>query len=266
MKTKTTSVLGAVIVLAASPCFAALTSITSYTFDSSQNLTSFTVTSGTYTGLNSSTSASGASDGLNGGTDDNTAPGNTVGSSSGGDSFFNFWANGANEVDGFDGALSLNLNAGPGNVGESGSSTNGGFAEFQFGTSLAGQPGIGNDIFIFELSGNDAITVEAIDGSGNVIGDKPVSILTGNWGTGSLSYQFYIDNDATLRSSTPITGVAFDVEDFFTGAPSPIQGIRWTGSDGLDPVSVGYTIVPEPGSSLLACIGALVACGLRRRI
>ena len=153
----------------------------------------------------------------------------------------------------------------PGNIGDSDTDTNGGFAEVQFGTAVTGIAGAGNDIFIFELSGNDAITVEAIDVAGAVLGDLSVEIELDDWVAGSLSYQFYIDNDGALRSSTPIAGVAFDVADFFSGTPSPINGIRWTGSAGLDPVSVGFTSpVPEPTSAILGSLG-FVALLLRRR-
>ena len=92
---------------------AALSSVTSYTFDANQNLTGFTVASGTYTNLNASTSASGAFVPPGTGGDRNQGawryrrnPGG------GGDGFFNFWASGASEVDGFGGVSNLNLNAG----------------------------------------------------------------------------------------------------------------------------------------------------------
>ena len=245
---------------------AAVVAFSSYTVNGSDELTGFTVGSGTYTDLNAAQSASGEYHAA-----PTQSPTGSVAETGG--NFTNFWKAGSTEVQGFGSISNLNPYDGALNAGRSDGILNGGFLEIYFGASLEGRSGAGNDIFLMDLSGDDAITVEAIDGSGDVVGDQSISLLSTTWGGSSSTNQFYHELNANIQPNSPpfwsVEGVAFDVEDFFSGPAGQIQGIRITGTAGVDLTTAGFTtaaVVPE-ASSLTLLLTSLFLCvlGFRRR-
>jgi len=212
---------------AAGTAQAAVVPFSSYTVDGGNALTGFTVPSGIYADVVPAWSASGDYD-------------------TRGDGFLNYWNVATSQVNGVSSFLDLDLDNGAANVGSSTSSgggdsvLNGGFLEVYFGANVVGRSGAGNDVYLTDLGGNDDIvTLQAIDASGNVLGDQSVSVSTSDWGGSTVSYGFNVEV-GTYPSQT-VQGLAFDVEDFFSGTPQGIQGIQLSSPDGVDFASVGFT-------------------------
>ena len=168
-------------------------------------------------------------------------------------------------------AADLNVARGLANV-NAGSSV----FDVQFGQTLTGAAGPGNDIFLLDLgnaegnvsAGDDALTLFALNSSGAVIG-SPVSVVTASFGdTGKLGT--YTTN-GTNSLTRIIAGLALDVEDF--GVTGGISGIRLgaianSTGNGIDPLAIGFNTaaaVPEPTSAAAALLGCLALAARRRR-
>ena len=152
--------------------------------------------------------------------------------------------------------------------------------DVQFGQTLTGAAGAGNDIFLIELGnsgglttagGDDALTVFALDASGAVVG-SPLAIASGDFG--NTQKQGTFTTNGTNSLTRILAGLAIDVEDF--GAVSGgISGIRLGGiagavGNGIDPLAIGFNTaavaaapVPEPTAGLVV-LGGLVATAVRR--
>ncbi len=147
--------------------------------------------------------------------------------------------------------------------------------QFRFGRTLAGD----ERIFILRdapSGGAETITLEAIDGSGDTIGDYSITI-TGNTGPSFGDYGNELTPAVVLErengggdlTRTRI-GVSFLVSDLVgtTGDLSQIEGLRTANSgnaNGWDVTAVGIAaVIPEP-SSLALCATGLALISVRRR-
>lgn len=137
------------------------------------------------------------------------------------------------------------------------------------------QPGDGSCFFMFEIYGNDSVSVQPLDGSGSVIADYSLTLSGSQYGVAVNP------TDAVLRSyggeetGFTISGLTFDLSDFtYTGSGTDpgmpdVYGLRFADADGSvtwDPAVFGSARVPEPSTALLLCatIGIL-GLGARRR-
>ncbi len=142
-----------------------------------------------------------------------------------------------------------------------------------FGGSFtaAGVAGASNDIFVFELGtdsslgtpGDDSVTIQGIDSGNNLIGlALPVAVSA--WGDTGKDVTITTNGSNSLTRN--IAGIAFDVSDLNGGAALPgIVGIRITTASDLDPLSIGYTVVPEPSAAVLSILGLLGLAARRKR-
>lgn len=123
--------------------------------------------------------------------------------------------------------------------------------------------------FLFEIGGNDDITLEPIDSAGDTIGDYSLTISS----YGSVDFTAARPNRSTGGVATnpaQTFGVSFVISDFSgTGDLSDFAGFAYDGLNGsgagddADLVLLGGTVIPEPAS--LAGLGLLGLLTLRRR-
>ncbi|MFW6059156.1 MAG: hypothetical protein ACODAQ_03190 [Phycisphaeraceae bacterium] len=247
---------GTALAMSAASASAAVVGITGVTLDptpsgnirDTTHVTSFTTPSGTWSDIVGADSASNVT------TD--PSPGNESG-------IRNFWGADSSEIDGtasITGANALDLGHGILSIST---------IDVQFGTVLQGAGGSGNDIFIFEVRGDEQLTIKPLDDSGSPIGDFSLSISDTDWGdTGSdrTVNTENVGNGVIGPYSHDVAGVAFDLSDFTgTGELAGVTGLRITDSAGSFGTSVvGYT-VPEPASATLLVVGGLVLLMPRRR-
>ncbi len=169
----------------------------------------------------------------------------------------NIWGFAGSEIDGPNAALGLDVGHGFSNLKA---------GDLMFGAATSGVPGLGNDIFIIEIGGNDNFTVLALDGSGAVIG-TPLNITVSQWGNVGTDLTFNGDNATNNGNFGPATanlaGVGIDLVDLGVVSGS-VAGIRISGtsSNNVDLMAAGYTI-PEPASICL--VGLAAATMLIRR-
>jgi hypothetical protein len=178
----------------------------------------------------------------------------------------NIWGQAGSEIDGPASIVGLDVSTGAVNVN---------VANYFFGQVVTGSAGLGNDIFIVDISSEDTITVRPIDAAGNVIGNfslvlgpnefEPLALTTANLdGTLNQSATSPLDSGSALNNLF-VSIVAFDLSDFVgTGILSGVAGVQIDGGGSFDPSVVGFTSVPEPGLALLLGAG-LGAFALARR-
>jgi len=275
----------ALICLVAFPVSAAILPMTGMTTDPSPNpaggdfvnpyidntaiLTSYTTSAGTVTDLSHPVSANGIFDSYNSGS---------------GVEVRNTWGVNGTEVDGVDAFLNLDVSVGGNNWGDNNDtsvidvgSTGVLRAQFFFSQQInAGAAGNGNDFFLIEAGGNDAIDIVPLDASGNPIGNFTLAVNNStDWGSLGVDY----DRQGNAVSPRPdndlpgLAGVAFDLEDFSgTGTLTGVAGIGISGSSGLDGTIVGVNSqlapapeIPEPTSLVLILVGVAALAGPSRR-
>jgi hypothetical protein len=118
--------------------------------------------------------------------------------------------------------------------------------------------------FLASGANDDTITLVALDIKGEVIGDYSLSILEMDWGEAVLSQNIA----GAGNFSGYIRGVSFLLSDFVgtTGDLSTIAGLSIISNSGADISVIGFATVPEPASVALLLAGfALLATGMRRR-
>ncbi|WP_425396483.1 LamG-like jellyroll fold domain-containing protein [Aeoliella sp.] len=157
----------------------------------------------------------------------------------------NFWGVDGSEIEGPDAVLNLDVSRGVLNSGMSGApagttinfgDTGGESMNFFFQNVLAdaGAPGNANDIFLVEISGNDALTIVPLNASGNPIGDFSLDIAAGDWGDISPP-SIRVGGNSLSAATFNLGGVAFDLSDFSgTGSLTGVAGISVVGPAGLD--------------------------------
>ncbi|MGF1545209.1 MAG: hypothetical protein ACFB00_12040 [Parvularculaceae bacterium] len=205
-----------------------------------------------------------------------------------GDTIRNFFAIDRPEVEGGDSLLGLDVSAGVDNATT---------IELFFGGGLAGAEGEGNDVFLFDLFGDDSILIEALDANGDVIEGTGFAINSGpgpnNFGTddrvdfGEVDFDLALFLDLnpfgapdTVIDDIDIAGVGFDVEDLFTELGfEEVFGLLITGTfvnsgnGSLDLIAAAinteaFSEIPLPGAALLfgsGLAGAAFAGRKRRR-
>ncbi|MGF1604719.1 MAG: beta strand repeat-containing protein [Rhodothalassiaceae bacterium] len=157
-----------------------------------------------------------------------------------GDSIRNYFAINVPEVDGAASLLGLDISVGLDNAV---------VIEAFFDQGLIGAAGDGNDLFLFDLFGDDSVIVEALDADGAVIAGTGLAINsgpgpnnfgtsdTGDFGDTGIDLALFIDlnpfgSPDTIIDDIDIAGVGFDVEDLFSDTPlQPIFGLRITGTE-----------------------------------
>ena len=153
-----------------------------------------------------------------------------------------------------------------------------------FANEITGVPGAANDLFIIDLIGDDGVDLRPIDREGNLIGDFSLRLTSGageglfnNFNLGDFGVVENVELTASSENLSnlglaedviiddiPITGIAFDLEDFVgTGDLTNISGLQITplnlddsisSADGsIDILAVGHNSeainsVPEPST------------------
>ncbi|MDP0497321.1 MAG: PEP-CTERM sorting domain-containing protein [Verrucomicrobiota bacterium JB024] len=155
----------------------------------------------------------------------------------------------------------LNYRAGAMNV-LSGSS-------FQFGKVITET----DQIFIFDFGSGDAMALQLINSSGEVVGNYSLSISAAAFdGPNLVLYSgidtLLADNTTTLVPINNERAVAFQLSDFSgtIGDLSTATGIRLSSNSAIDPTIVGLASIPEPSAMGMGLLGLLiVAVVLRKR-
>ncbi|MEL7488164.1 MAG: PEP-CTERM sorting domain-containing protein [Pseudomonadota bacterium] len=205
-----------------------------------------------------------------------------------GDTIRNVFAVDRPEVDGTDSLLGLDVSVGVDNAE---------FIEIFFGAGLLGAAGEGNDIFLFDLFGDDSVFIQGLDADGNVIAGTALEINsgpgpnnfgtddTGDFGDTGLDLALLLDlnpfgSPDTVIDDVDIAGVGFDVEDLFSGLPfEAVFGLLITGTfvgsgnGSLDLLvaavnTEAFSEVPVPGAVILfgtGLAGFAAARGRRRK-
>ena len=159
---------------------------------------------------------------------------------------------------GSDEAAVLGLNYGTG-VLNVGAGTN-----FQYGRTL------GLDEILFVIRDGAAvgnITLVAINASNQVIGNRSLSLTSGQFNTLSKEVDLQRESGSNLNDRER-AGVSFTLDDFggTTGDLSTATGFRiTTGGSTWDVTAVGVVVIPEPASLVLTAIGGLLLLPRRRR-
>ena len=220
-----------------------------------------------------------------------------------GDDIRNTWGFLGDEPLGVDALLGTNVGAAIDNAGGTESGEPQPF-NVLFANEVTSVPGGANDLFIIDLIGDDGVDLRPIDSAGNPIGDFSLTIASGageglfnnvNLGDFGIVENFELtassenlsnlglSEDVTI-DDIPITGVAFDLEDFTgTGELQEIAGLQITplnlddsisSADGsIDILAVGHnaqgaspvpetSAIPEPSTIL----GTLFSLGLGLKI
>ena len=267
----------AILMIAASPCAAAILQMTAFAPDPSPGaynnttiITSYSTSAGTVSDLSHAVNGWGRFD------SQGSVP-----------QVANTWGSAGVEIDGPESVLNLDVSTGVINGGDFSDTIGmevlrdgtrvpvndpdhdtGGPMLYLFSQEItAGVAGDGNDFFLFENGGNDFITVYPIDAAGNQIGDFALTIGTTGWGVFPGVYS-RVGNGLTPGTSG-LGGVAFDMEDFVgTGTLTSMRGIGIQGAvgqgqgDGVDLLVVGVNSklapVPEPSILVLGAIGCVL--------
>lgn len=188
-----------------------------------------------------------------------------------GDLFRNVFGAQRAELDGPASLLGADLSAGVDNAP---------FIEVFFDRGIVGTPGEANDLFLFDLFGDDSIFVQALDASGDVIDGTGLAINSGpgenNFNTtdtgdfGDIGFDLALLLEAnqfggpdTIIDDVSLAGVGFDIEDLFGAlAFETVFGLAITGTtigsgfgtiDLLAAVANNAALseVPVPGALLL---------------
>lgn len=202
-----------------------------------------------------------------------------------GDNIRSTWGFLGEEPLGIEALLGTNVGAAIDNAGGTESGIPQPFNVF-FGGEITSVSGGANDLFIIDLIGDDGVDLRPIDNEGNLIGDFTLRLTSGegeglfnNFNLGDFGVVENVELTASSENLSnlglsedviiddiPITGIAFDLEDFTgTGELDSLSGLQITplnlddsisSADGsIDILAVGHNSqavnsVPEPSAIL----------------
>ena len=220
-----------------------------------------------------------------------------------GDNIRSTWGFLGDEPLGTEALLGTNVGAAIDNAGGTESGIPQPFNVF-FGSKITSVEGAANDLFIIDLIGDDGVDLRPIDNEGNLIGDFSLRLTSGageglfnNFNLGDFGVVENVELTASSENLSnlglsedviiddlPITGIAFDLEDFAgTGDLTELSGLQITplnlddsisSADGsIDILAVGHNSqainsVPEPSAilSLLITVGLGWIISSRKRL
>ncbi|MDA3874417.1 MAG: PEP-CTERM sorting domain-containing protein [Kiritimatiellae bacterium] len=128
-----------------------------------------------------------------------------------------------------------------------------------------------NRLFITEYqgpsaSGGESLALYLLDENGDRVSSSNTFSI-GSGGTSLMTYTLARSTGGTLAANGQLFGSVLSLSDFSYSGSTAVRGIEFggAGSESFDPMSVGLTQVPEPGSLVLVGIAALVGLLFYRR-